>query len=173
MGQRIFYGILVMVLLVLGVLLGQGVGFPTLEDGEVLTPDFVVELLGKIALPAVLIFATVRKVFETINSRVVEGKFEPGSLVDLLKSKEFILSMVSVLTGVIQIFAPTFVISEELQATIAATIMGIVTALLGSLAQRDSKDPIPTEVTAQAQLARTSGNVPVAVKQVPSKFPRS
>lgn len=156
MGQRIFSSFLFLVLIVIGVLLGQPAGaFPALSASAqttAITPAYILELVGKIIVPATLLVGIARGLFQAINARVVAGTLNPADLVGLLRLPEFWTALISFAVGVVQVFTHVVILDEASQAVLVSSILGVVTILLNSLGARANKESVSTEmiVTGQA-----------------------
>lgn len=158
MGQRLFTTFVFLVLLILGVAAGGQAGtFPAqAAGGTVISPDYVLELLGKIITPALLLGGIARGIFLTINAKVVDGSIKSGDWLGLLRLPEFWAAIISFAVGVIQIFTKTVILDEASQAVLVSSIMGVVTLLLNSFGARPNKAQEPTELkmATKAQSAR-------------------
>lgn len=158
MGQRVLSSILLLVLLVVGALLTHQPGaFPALAaSGNTITPDVIVELLGKIVAPALALLAIVRGLFLAINAKVVDGSLDPTDVIGLFRLPQFWTAVISTIVGIVQMFTHVVILDEASQAVLVTSILGIVGLLLNSLGQRVNKSETPTDmiVTGQAHAVR-------------------
>ena len=134
MMQRLFVGILTVVLMLVAVVLGGNPGaFPVGPDGNILSPDLVVKLLAPLALGATTLFYF----FKVISAKVTDPNdpFQPGDILPLLGLKEFWIAAVSVIAGTFEVFH-IHVFDEGTQALVVTAIMGVISLLQHSWSQR-------------------------------------
>lgn len=154
-GQRMLITLLTLILTVCGFILGS-VDFPNIEIGDgvvapvegqvidveaqtVISPDFLIDTLGKALAPLALIAASLVALFRALSARVnnPNDPFQASDFLSLLKSKEFWTHIVALLVGAGQM-AGFRLIDEGQQAELVAGIMSITTVLLYSYGNRPS-----------------------------------
>lgn len=151
--QRLLVTILTLILMVFGTILGSSGQFPDVETDNVppiesqavfeaetvISPDYLVDTVGKGITPLFLAFMSLVALFRALSQRInnPSDPFKPSDLSSLLQSKEFWIHIVALVVGVGQM-AGVQLLDEGAQATIVAGIMSITSALLWSYGNRPS-----------------------------------
>lgn len=151
--QRLLVTILTLILMVLGTILGSSGQFPDVETDNVppiesqavfeaetvISPDYLVDTVGKGVAPLFLAFMSLVSLFRALSQRInnPSDPFKASELTSLLQSKEFWIHIVALVVGLGQM-AGVQLLDEGAQATIVAGIMSIMAGLLWSYGSRPS-----------------------------------
>lgn len=121
-----------MVLLLLGgALLGTPGEFPVNEDGSLITPELVLELLAPLGMLAgISIYLA-----GSIKARVDNKQIEAGDMMALFKMEDFWIALMASVAGMAQLFNIRL-IDDGTQALLVNVFMGLATLLLRDYAQR-------------------------------------
>lgn len=156
-GQRLLVTLLTIILMVFGAVLGSSGQFPDVEvdsvppiesqaesqaafeSQTVISPDFLIDAVGKGIAPLIGVLASLIALFRALSQRInnPSDPFQPSSLVSLLKSKEFWVHVVAAVVATGQM-AGVQLLDEGAQAELVAGIQAIMAGLLWSYGSRPS-----------------------------------
>ena len=129
--QRLLWSVLMVLLLLGGALLGTPGEYPANEDGSLITPELVLELLAPLGMLAgISMFLT-----KSIKARVDNKQMKAGDVMALLKMEDFWVALVASVAGIAQLFNIRL-IDEGTQAMLVNVFRGLATLLLRDYAQR-------------------------------------
>lgn len=149
LGQRGLFGFLTIILLGAGAILGNPGTFPISADGNIISPEFL--LNG--GIPLVMLFVMIRNLFTRITQKVNDPNdpFQAGKFLDLLKIKEFWIALATVIGAVFSIFGMQFMQSETSQGLFVMMAMGVANYLIYTWNQRPAGNVIiPTDTVAES-----------------------
>jgi hypothetical protein len=126
-----FVALIAFALLIVGAVLGQPGRLP-IVGGVEWTPKTVFSLV----VPLLLFLVTIRSMFNAISQRVASGQYNPNDLRALLKTREFWIAGVAMLSSVAELFGWKILQDTEQQTVLANMLAAIAASLIGSWAQR-------------------------------------
>lgn len=88
-----------------------------------------------ILTPLVFVFTTLNAWFDTVDSMVADGSLKPGELTPLFTMTPFYITMVSCLSGILQVFGIR-VLDAETQTILVNALLVVATVLLRSFTSR-------------------------------------